>query len=420
MKKKIFLFFLCVVLIATSILCGTMGIIRNDSKSHKKTQTADTAATENPTLPSTLDSLTLKVGETKLIELSSEKAESVTKWTSSDSKTVTVDDGGRVDALKEGTALVSAILKDKSKAEFQITVTKSTVKKQQSYSTCITANTDKLEQNKRNKAKNLYEIKVNRTANCVTVYTYDKNGKYTIPVRAMVCSTGLNNATITGDYTIGIKTEWLFLVGDVFGVDIAVGRLAEGNYLSRRAACVHRFHRVGVASVRDDLFHSVPYYTLNEQDLEVDEFNKLGEQASQGCVRLAVSDAKWIYDNCPTGTAVNIYDDAETAGPLGKPDAIKITDFNNKWDPTDSSKKCPYATAAPTISGANDCTIKSGGEFYALTGVTAVDTCGNDITSDIEVVGNVVTARKGKYKVTYSVTDVLKRTSSVTITVTVQ
>ena len=71
-------------------------------------------------------------------------------------------------------------------------------------------------------------------------------------------------------------------------------------------------------------------------------------------------------------------------------------------------------------SGANDCTIKSGGEFYALTGVTAVDTCGNDITSDIEVVGNVVTARKGKYKVTYSVTDVLKRTSSVTITVTVQ
>ncbi len=395
MKKKIFLFFLCVVLIATSILCGTMGIIRNDSKSHKKTQTADTAATENTTLPSTLDSLTLKVGETKLIELSSEKAESVTKWTSSDSKTVTVDDGGRVDALKEGTALVSAILKDKSKAEFQITVTKSTVKKQQSYSTCITANTDKLEQNKRNKAKNLYEIKVNRTANCVTVYTYDKNGKYTIPVRAMVCSTGLNNATITGDYTIGIKTEWLFLVGDVFG-----------RYIS------------GISG--DYLFHSVPYYTLNEQDLEVDEFNKLGEQASQGCVRLAVSDAKWIYDNCPTGTAVNIYDDAETAGPLGKPDAIKITDFNNKWDPTDSSKKCPYATAAPTISGASDCTIKSGGEFYALTGVTAVDTCGNDITSDIEVVGNVVTARKGKYKVTYSVTDVLKRTSSVTITVTVQ
>lgn len=395
MKKKIFLFSLCVVLIATCILCGTTGIIRNDSQSQPKTQTADSAATENPASPSTGNSLTLKVGETEIVQLSAKKAKSVVKWTSSDSKIVTVDDGGRVDALKEGTALVSAISKDKSKSEFQITVTKSTAKKQNSYSTCITANADKLEQNRRNKAKNLYAIKVNRTANCVTVYTYDEKGKYTVPVRAMVCSTGLNNATITGNYTIGIKTEWLFLVGDVFG-----------RYIS------------GISG--DYLFHSVPYYTLNEQDLEVEEFNKLGEQASQGCVRLAVSDAKWIYDNCPTGTAVNIYDDVETAGPLGKPDTIKITDFTNKWDPTDSNKKCPYAKATPIISGANDCTIKSGGEFYALTGVTAVDTCGNDITSDIEVVGNVVTARKGKYKVTYSVTDVLKRTSSVTITVTVQ
>jgi lipoprotein-anchoring transpeptidase ErfK/SrfK len=395
MKKKIFLFSLCVVLIATCILCGTTGIIRNDSQSQPKTQTADSAATENPASPSTVNSLTLKVGETEIVQLSAKKAKSVVKWTSSDSKIVTVDDGGRVDALKEGTALISAISKDKSKSEFQITVTKSTAKKQNSYSTCITANADKLEQNRRNKAKNLYAIKVNRTANCVTVYTYDEKGKYTVPVRAMVCSTGLNNATITGDYTIGIKTEWLFLVGDVFG-----------RYIS------------GISG--DYLFHSVPYYTLNEQDLEVEEFNKLGEQASQGCVRLAVSDAKWIYDNCPTGTAVNIYDDVETAGPLGKPDTIKITDFTNKWDPTDSNKKCPYAKATPIISGANDCTIKTGGNFYALAGVTAVDTCGNDISSEIKVVGNVVTTRKGKYKVTYSVTDVLKRTSSVTITVTVQ
>lgn len=395
MKKKIFLFFLCVVLIATCILCGTAVIIKNNSQSPTKPHTADTAVTENPTLPSTVDSLTLKVGETQIIQLSSERAESVTKWTTSNNKVVTVDDGGRVDAVKEGTALISAISKDKSKAEFQVTVTKSAAGKRKSYSTCITANLDKLEQNKRNTAKNLYAVKVNRTANCVTVYTYDAKGNYTVPVRAMVCSTGINNSTITGDYTIGIKTEWLFLVGDVYG-----------RYIS------------GISG--DYLFHSVPYYTLNEEDLEVEEFNKLGEQASQGCVRLAVSDAKWIYDNCPAGTEVSIYDDAETAGPLGRPEAIKITDFTNKWDPTDSNQKCPYANAAPTISGTKDCTIKSGGDFYALTGVTAVDTCGNDITSEIEVIGNVVTSRKGQYKVTYSVTDALKRTNSVTITVTVK
>ncbi|MFR5209625.1 MAG: L,D-transpeptidase family protein [Clostridia bacterium] len=35
-------------------------------------------------------------------------------------------------------------------------------------------------------------------------------------------------------------------------------------------------------------------------------FNKLGEQASQGCVRLAVSDAKWVYDNCPQARCKHI------------------------------------------------------------------------------------------------------------------
>lgn len=38
-----------------------------------KPQTPDTAVTENMTFPRTVDSLTLKVGESKLIELSSEK-----------------------------------------------------------------------------------------------------------------------------------------------------------------------------------------------------------------------------------------------------------------------------------------------------------------------------------------------------------
>ena len=77
MKKKIFILLLCVVLIATCILCGVTGIFGNDSQNSPKPQTPDTAATENMTFPSKVDSLTLKVGESKLIELSSEKAKSV-------------------------------------------------------------------------------------------------------------------------------------------------------------------------------------------------------------------------------------------------------------------------------------------------------------------------------------------------------
>ena len=72
------------------------------------------------------------------------------------------------------------------------------------------------------------------------------------------------------------------------------------------------------------LFHSVPYYTQHKDDLEYVEFNKLGTQASLGCIRLMVVDVKWIYDNCPIGTTVVIYDDAATPGPMGTPGTIYI------------------------------------------------------------------------------------------------
>src|SRR5699024_5914383 len=67
------------------------------------------------------------------------------------------------------------------------------------------------------------------------------------------------------------------------------------------------------------LFHSVPYYSQHKDDVEYDQFNELGTPASLGCIRLAVVDVKWIYDNCPIGTPVVIYDDAENPGPMANP-----------------------------------------------------------------------------------------------------
>ena len=40
-----------------------------------------------------------------------------------------------------------------------------------------------------------YYIKVNRLMNTVTVYAKDEAGAYTVPVKAMVCSCGLNDGT---------------------------------------------------------------------------------------------------------------------------------------------------------------------------------------------------------------------------------
>ena len=52
------------------------------------------------------------------------------------------------------------------------------------------------------------------------------------------------------------------------------------------------------------LFHSVP--TDENGDYIVSEAEKLGKPASHGCVRMSVPDAKWFYENIPTGTPVKI------------------------------------------------------------------------------------------------------------------
>ena len=92
------------------------------------------------------------------------------------------------------------------------------------------------------------------------------------------------------------------------------------------------------------LFHSVPYYSQHKDDVEYDEFNKLGTVASLGCIRLAVVDVKWIYDNCPLGTPVVIYNDKDP-GPMGKPGTIYTDPADTEkrgWDPTDPDPVNPW------------------------------------------------------------------------------
>lgn len=53
----------------------------------------------------------------------------------------------------------------------------------------------------------------------------------------------------------------------------------------------------------DYLFHSVLY----NEGTRVVQDGRLGQHLSHGCVRLAIENAKWIYDNIPCGTKVVIW-----------------------------------------------------------------------------------------------------------------
>lgn len=176
-----------------------------------------------------------------------------------------------------------------------------------------------------------YEIQLFRNQNTVVVYGMDEKGEYSQIVNVFVCSVGLYNPTREGEFAINLKYRWGSLLGDLYG-----------QYSSQ--------------FVGNLLFHSVPYRSQERFDIEFEEYNKLGEPASSGCVRLCTADAMWIYDHCRQGTKVLVFD-SDTL-PVDKPIPIPISEDGRYrgWDPTDPypgnptrASLVPVLPKAPTM-----------------------------------------------------------------------
>lgn len=110
------------------------------------------------------------------------------------------------------------------------------------------------------------------TRNQVCIY-WGSKGNWKLQ-KNWTCTTGAwDTPTVLGQFTVGAK-------GYVFGSGFSCYYYTQfcGNYL----------------------FHSVTYYqnTFNIMD------GRLGMNLSHGCVHLQIDNAKWIYDNIPSGTKV--------------------------------------------------------------------------------------------------------------------
>lgn len=171
--------------------------------------------------------------------------------------------------------------------------------------------------------KKTYFFRINLATCTVNIYTKDEIGEFTVPYRVMLCSTGRSTPK-SGIYRIGNIWEWLRLKDNVYG------------------------HYV-VQITGNILFHSVPYLRWGDPgSLEYWEFDKLGEPASLGCIRLQVSDAIWVYHNGRDIAGVEFYSD-DDPGPFGKPTAPKISDnvLCRDWDPTDPDPANPWHSYVP-------------------------------------------------------------------------
>ena len=238
-----------------------------------------------------------------------------------------------------------------------------------------------------------YYIKVNRQANCVTIYKKDENGNYTVPVKAMVCSVGLNNKTRLGIGKISDKYTWRELFGGLYG-----------QYAVRFDGHI--------------LFHSVPYTQMKKDTLWEGQYNLLGQPASKGCIRLAAIDAKWIYDNCKKGTKVEVYDSPDP-GPLGKPVTYQVSPNSPyaAWDPTDPDPANPWKQGVVSISGVKNITINQGSVVNLLAGVAAKDADGTAI--EVKVLEKIDMNVPGTYTITYTATGATRVTANATAVLTI-
>lgn len=373
---------------------------KGDPTAGSATEYREASVPHQPIADATRSQLSLKVGELCVLSVPEGVDIREVSFSSDNSSVVRIDDSGRIDALGTGTANIRAVAENLN-ALCECTVTPADpveTDPEERLTTAFSANAEILRGNSESLdiGQYLYSISVNRRTNTVTVYTFDQNGRYTVPVRAMVCSCGRDGGyeTPTGEYEIYFRDEWLGLNGDVYGYYISG---FEGDFL----------------------FHSVPYRTLNHGDLKTEEFNKLGSVASEGCVRMMISDVMWIYENCIVGTAVRVIDEDASADPLGKPPTVKL-DGSVKWDPTDPDPANPYRGSKPAITGAENTTIDRGDSFDPASGVRATDTCGNDISARMVIAGTVLSDKPGTYYLTYTVTDDFRQTCEITRTVTVK
>ncbi len=162
-----------------------------------------------------------------------------------------------------------------------------------------------------------YAITVDVKNQATIVYARDESGEFTVPVKRMICSTGMvGSPSDVGEWTLS-------------------GRKARWAYFS-----LYGSHAQYWTQINENIaFHSVIYNAVDYKKMSVKSYNKLGSRASHGCVRLLVSDAKWIYDNIEKGVVVTITED------LPRDEELK---YSIKQPPLNREYMRPVTTPEPT------------------------------------------------------------------------
>ncbi|MDO5033409.1 MAG: L,D-transpeptidase [Eubacteriales bacterium] len=166
-----------------------------------------------------------------------------------------------------------------------------------------------------------YLIRVFKDRQLVTVFEDPQgDGSFDYLIKAFICSTAAEEyETPSGHHQIGLKLYSGFMMDASYG-----------QYCSEFL----QYHYL----------HAVPSYGgVEEAGVSWEDYNKLGQVASHGCIRLETKAAKWIYDYCREGTPVEILESSADFPYLPeKVDRLQMSPDGPSWDPTNPNPLNPY------------------------------------------------------------------------------
>lgn len=133
-----------------------------------------------------------------------------------------------------------------------------------------------------------YQVVVDERWQIVMVYSQDKNGKYTIPVRYAICSTGSSSTpTRKGTFKVGVNNKNKY------------AKVRFGEFTGQNCYAQYWTHITSRT-----FFHSLLYSKKNAATYTTTSYKNLGTRCSHGCVRLTVPDARWIFYHIGPGTTI--------------------------------------------------------------------------------------------------------------------
>jgi hypothetical protein len=237
-----------------------------------------------------------------------------------------------------------------------------------------------------------YYIKVNKFDRMVSVWNTVNGEIESIEALfyASVCST-LEN----GNYAISEKNAWRML-GDYTYV----------QYSSKDASSL--------------LFHSAQYELKKRSYMIVDSYRAIGVSDSDvPGITLTVAAAKWIFENCPEGTVVEVCEDNAITYGIEAQDLRDIPE-GVRWDPTDpDSSNVWVSSKIDFLKGVTDKTITVGQSIDPWDGVYAKTVDGENVTNCLTIHNYVNTEVPGTYSIEYILVDltgqVIRQYSTVTV-----